>query len=141
MHPLHMTDDFNKSRGEGFCLGKESDRRSLSSWFRIFAPAVIGASGELSTMCLGLPSVRYNEVFMLLSCCYLAYPYYQTHYLQKMLKDLMRLELWWSLSRQLLGVEDVTYERHSNYHYLFLQIRDEYYRYCLDSCLFLFQLS
>ena len=45
-----MTDNFNKSRGEGFCLGKESDRRSLSSWFRIWAPAVIGASGELSTM-------------------------------------------------------------------------------------------
>ena len=78
---------------------------------------------------------------MLLSCCHLAYPYYQTHYLQKMLKDLMRLGLGWGLSRQLLRVEDVTYERHSNYHYLFLQIRDEYYRYCLDSCLFLFQLS
>ncbi|MEG4801319.1 hypothetical protein QUB63_17910 [Microcoleus sp. ARI1-B5] len=73
--------------------------------------------------CKGLLFVRYNEVFMLLSCCHLAYPYYQTHYLQKMLKDLMRLELWWSLSRPLLGVEDVTYERHSNYHYLFLQIR------------------
>jgi hypothetical protein len=29
MHLLHMTNDFNKSRGEGFCLGKESDRHSM----------------------------------------------------------------------------------------------------------------
>lgn len=54
-----MTDNFNKSGGEGLCLGGESDRRSLPSWFRI------GASGEFSTMCQGQPSVRYNEVFML----------------------------------------------------------------------------
>jgi hypothetical protein len=65
MHLLHMTADFNKFRGEGFCRSKESDRRSLDRWFRIWAPAVIGANGELSTMCQGLPSVRYNEVFML----------------------------------------------------------------------------
>jgi hypothetical protein len=24
MHPLHMIEDFNKSRGEGFCLGGEA---------------------------------------------------------------------------------------------------------------------
>jgi len=29
MHLLHMTGDFNKFRGEGFCLGKESSRHSM----------------------------------------------------------------------------------------------------------------
>ena len=40
MRPLHMTNDFNKSKGEGFCLEGESDRH-LTLLMRDFNPPCI----------------------------------------------------------------------------------------------------